>query len=138
MHLDDVGDGNSPFELYGKADMLHFNLKITEIGGDEDMPRGIGVLDAESDATKAAETVSVKGVNKEIWRDSMTNEIISKFVEIDDDGKPKIDRYGREIVAINDHWFRLDAKFVWRDAPDEVRGVGTAGALGAEMMLDGF
>ena len=139
MHLNDVGDGDSPFELHGKADMQHFNLKIVEVGGDEDMPIGIGVLGAESDMAKAAGTVSVKGVNKEMWRDPMTNEIISKFVEVDDDGKPKIDRYGKQIVAINDHWFRLDAKFVWRNAPDEVKGVGTAGALGAAgVMMDDF
>ncbi len=123
MHLDDVVDGNSPFELHEKTNVQHFNLKIAEVSTEEKMPSGIGVLDAA--------ITGGKGLNKETRRDPMTNEIISKVIELDENGKPKIDKFGKEIVAINDHWFRLDAKFVWKDAPEEVKGIGTTGAMGA-------
>jgi len=45
--------------------------------------------------------------------DPMTKEIISKVAELDEDGKEKLD--GRGIV--NDHWFILNVKFAWKDAP---------------------
>ena len=41
---------------------------------------------------------------------------ISKVAELDEDGTEKIER-GKVVYKVNDHWFILNAKFVWKDAP---------------------
>jgi hypothetical protein len=46
----------------------------------------------------------------------MTNEIISKIKEMDENGKQKLYR-GTPVFKINDRWFVLNAKFVWKGAP---------------------
>jgi hypothetical protein len=47
----------------------------------------------------------------------MTREVISKVPELDENGKKKVDRSGKVVYRVNDHWFKLDAKFIWKDAP---------------------
>jgi hypothetical protein len=34
-------------------------------------------------------------------------------------GKEKVNRKGEPVYEINDHWFVLNAKFVWNDAPKQ-------------------
>ena len=109
LHLDDIVDGNSPFELFKRADIQHFKLEIGEVGWDVEMPVGIGIEEVRSDKTKKEE--------ERILIDPMTKEIICKVPELDDSGKEKIDRTGEIVYKVNDHWFRLDAKFIWKDAP---------------------
>jgi len=53
--------------------------------------------------------------------DPMTNELISKIAEWDENGRPRLDRYGRPLYTVNDHWFVLSVKFVWVDAPESVK-----------------
>ena len=109
LHLDDIVDGNSPFELFKRADIQHFKLEIGEVGWDVEMPVGIGIEEVRSDKTKKEE--------ERILIDPMTKEIICKVPELDESGKEKIDRTGEIVYKVNDHWFRLDAKFIWKDAP---------------------
>ena len=52
--------------------------------------------------------------------DPMTKEIISKVAQLDEDGKEKFDNRGEVIYEVNDHWFILDVKFIWKDAPKKV------------------
>ena len=48
----------------------------------------------------------------------MTKEIISKVAELDEAGKEKIDsKTGEVVYKENDHWSKLNAKFIWKQAP---------------------
>jgi type IV pilus assembly protein PilM len=115
LHLDEIVDGNSPFSLYKKTDTAHFKLEKGQVDLDADMPNGIGVL-------KAVETtVGKPGLqdNKWVLIDPMTKEVISRVPELDMYGKEKVNRKGEPVYEINDHWFVLNAKFVWNDAPKQ-------------------
>jgi len=113
LHLDDIFDGNSPFELYKRTDIQHFKLEIGEVGWDVEMPVGIGIEEAESEKAKKDEQRLI---------DPMTKELICKVPELDESGREKLDRSGNIVYKVNDHWFRLDAKFIWKDAPHKVEG----------------
>jgi hypothetical protein len=114
LHLDDVVDGNCPFELYKKARIEHFKLEISEVDLEAGVPAGIGIRDIKLEKGKTDDRYG-----EEVLIDPMTQEIISKVPELDEYGKEKIDRSGKVIYEVNDHWFRLDAKFVWKDAPKD-------------------
>ncbi|MHC4103434.1 MAG: type IV pilus assembly protein PilM [Planctomycetota bacterium] len=116
LHLDDIFDGNSPFELYRKAQVEHFKLEIGEVDLEAGVPQGIGIRDTKFAKGKKADS---KDFGEEVLIDPMTKEIISKVADLDEYGKEKIDRSGNVVYKVNDHWFRLDAKFVWKDAPKE-------------------
>jgi len=111
-HLDEVVDGNCPFELYKKTDVDHFELKIEEVSLDAELPLGIGVNDVrhgDADGSRDADVLI----------DPMTREIISRVAQLDSKGRRKIDRSGKVVYEVNDHWFTLDMKFVWKDAPEK-------------------
>ncbi len=116
-HLDDIaGDANSPFELYKKEDTEQFSLEIKEVTLDGEMPEGIGIWEELIDETTQTGNRSVASTRNWILIDPMTREIISKEIELNENGKPKLYR-GQQVSKINDHWFVLNAKFIWRDAP---------------------
>jgi type IV pilus assembly protein PilM len=119
MHLDDIVDGNSPFKLYKKAEIEHFNLQIGEVGLDVEMPAGIGVVDTRLEKTIRQGRVAAAG-SEQALIDPMTKEVISKVAEVDEFGKPKFDRSGKPVYKVNDHWFILSAKFAWKDAPKPI------------------
>jgi len=121
MHLIDVVDGNSPFELYKKAEVEHFKLEIGEVAWDTEMPIGIGIEDTKSGKTKKKEG------GEEILIDPMTREIVNSVAELDEYGTEKVDRLGNVVYEVNDHWFRLDVKFVWKDAPEPEETEDAAG-----------
>ncbi len=50
----------------------------------------------------------------------MTNETISKVAVLEEDGKQKLYQ-GKEVYEVNDHWFVLNVKFIWRDVPESVK-----------------
>jgi hypothetical protein len=77
------------------------------------MPLGIGVLNVPKAGAAGAEPVLL---------DPMTNEVISKEPEYDEYGRKKTDKSGNVKYKANDHWFRLDCKFVWKDAPKMAEG----------------
>jgi type IV pilus assembly protein PilM len=111
MHLDEVFDGNSPFELYKRLDVKHCKLEIAEVDLNAEIPPGIGLMEGgpvRSGRGQGTEQVLI---------DPMTKEVINKVVELDEDGKEKHDRYGNVVYKTNDHWFRLDVKLVWKEAP---------------------
>lgn len=127
-HLDDlVEDGNSPFQLYKKEEKEQFALNIKEVDlkDSESMPpEGIGVWEEiipEGTRTLTA-TASTRpgyvGVQSE-WElvDPMTMETINKVAVMDDDDKQVI-HMGRPVYRVNDHWFELNVKFEWTDAPE--------------------
>jgi len=120
LHLDDfVVDGNSPFEVYESSDPNQFKLDIGEVGLEEKIPAGIGTRDIRykptPEGTRREESAEL------ILIDPMTKELISKIAEREDNGRQKLDRWGLPVYTVNDHWFVLNVKFVWRDAPESVK-----------------
>jgi type IV pilus assembly protein PilM len=122
-HLDDmVEDPNdNPFELFKKEDHEQFNLDIKEVTIDGEMPEGIGVWEELIDETAqtGSRLTSRQAGLKRNWIliDPMTKETISKESLLDEEGKPILYR-GLPVHKVNDHWFVLNAKFIWRDAPE--------------------
>ena len=111
MNLDDINDGNSPFKLYKRTEFAHFSLERGEIDLGSEMPTGIGIEDVitrKIEGSKFEEVVLV---------DPMTKEVISKLSELDENGREKIDRSGNVIYKVNDHWFALSFKLIWKDWP---------------------
>jgi len=113
LHLVDV---NGPFKLYKKAEVEHFKLEIGEVGLGAEMPAGIGVADVRFEKTAKLVPGGMTG-SEQILIDPMTKEVICKVSELDEFGKPKLDRSGKPVYKVNDYWFILSAKFVWKDAP---------------------
>jgi len=108
LHLDDIAGGDSPFELYKKKEIEHFKLEGPDpIDMGAEMPAGIGIADIRRES------------GENVLIDPMTKEIINKVAKLDERGKKKLDRLGNVVYEVNDHWFILKAKFVWKDAPKE-------------------
>ncbi len=119
LHLDDFVDGNSPFEVYKKTDPNQFSIDMGEVNRDEEMPVGIGVTDIRY---RPMPPGSAKEDGAEwILVDPMTKETISEVAEWEENGSKKLDRRGVQLFTINDHWFVLNIKFLWRDAPESVK-----------------
>jgi len=113
LHLDEmVADGNSPFKLYERTDVNHFDLRYQPVDLEAGVPGGVGVLDVRF-AAKGPEPATT---GTRILLDPMTKEVINKLAVLDQYGQPKLDR-GQPVYEVNDHWFVLNAKFVWKDAP---------------------
>ncbi len=119
MHLDDITDGNSPFKLYKKTEVEHFKLETGEVDWDAEMPAGIGLEDVRFEKARV-EKARHRGSGERVLIDPMTKEIISKVVEFDEYGREKIDKSGNIVHKVNDHWFILNVKFLWKEAPEEI------------------
>jgi type IV pilus assembly protein PilM len=121
QHLDEIVDGNSPFKLYKKTDHKHFMLDRGPVDlNDNKMPEGIGLkkeIEIKAEGERAG--------SEQVLIDPMTKEIISKVAERDEEGSVKY-RLGKKVYEINDHWFRLKAKFIWEDAPKKIKKAGSA------------
>lgn len=114
LHLNDVVSWENPFELYGKAKIEDFKLETGEVDLESEMPVGIGLKeDVSVEKTRSNER------GESVLVDPMTREIISKVPELDEKGRNVTDRSGKIVYKSNDHWFRLDVKFAWKDAAKE-------------------
>ncbi len=121
-HLDHMfKDANCPFELFKREDHEQFNLDVREVTIDGEMPEGIGVweeiIDETSQIGSRSAPRSTSLTRNWILIDPMTKETINKEQVLNEDGKPALYR-GQPVYKVNDHWFVLNAKFVWRDAPE--------------------
>ncbi len=112
LHLDDeVIDGNSPFVVYDVTNPEQFSPEFGPVDVDKDMPVGIGVY--EDRPVPGGQMVRV-------LLDPMTKEIINKTVQVDELGREVVNpRTGEKVLQENDHWFILNFKLEWRDAPVE-------------------
>jgi hypothetical protein len=139
LHLDDfVAEGNSTFEVYKKTDPNQFKLEIEGVSWEVEMPAGIGIRDVRYKPTPPGSTQEESA--EWVLIDPMTKELISKIAEWDENGRPKLDRRGMPIHTVNDHWFVLNVKFVWVDAPEAVKAVaptfpGMPGMMGRPGMV---
>jgi type IV pilus assembly protein PilM len=129
-HLDDFVDGVRLFELYEPTDPNHFNLATGEVSLDAQMPSGIGVEDYRE--TKLIQPGQSEGIEW-ILIDPMTNETINKVTVLEEDGKPKL-YMGKEVYEVNDHWFVLNFKFIWRDVPESVKEAAQPQQLPGQLM----
>ncbi len=115
-HFGDIVDGNSPFELYERDDPEQFSLEMKEVTvGDETSP-GIGEVGVryKTMATEPGEDAEKESVLK----DPMTKEIISKIAVWDEYGRQKLGPGGESLFNVNDHWFVLNLKLMWKDGPE--------------------
>lgn len=120
LHLDDIVDGNSPFELFEKTNPDHFKYQFGEvIAGDNQMPPGIGIPDTEQEMVATTSRRSSSNT-AETLIDPMSKEIISKVAELDEYGNRKLDQ-GMPASQVNDHWFFLNFKFLWKDVPETAK-----------------
>jgi len=109
MNLDALSDSNSPFELYKKTDVVHFELKTGEVTLDGQIPDGIGI------AKEIKQSDSISG--QRVLIDPMTKEVISTLPLKDELGRDRLDSKGKRIYQVADHWFVLKFKLRWREAP---------------------
>lgn len=122
-NLDEIVDGNSPYELFQKTNINHFNLDTGEISLEGDTPEGIGVQGWRFE-TAEGEKIEDKENNDEVLRDPMTNEIISKVPRLDENGE-KVIRRGDVVYEVNDHWYKLDFKLLWNKPDRQSEQSGT-------------
>lgn len=114
-HLNQIIDGDSPFELYNKTEVPEqFSLDIKEVTNDATIPPGIGVPET---IDKQSTTGSQQNAEETVRKDPMTDEIISRVPVYNQDGIPEL-RGGQPVFQVNDHWFELNLKFVWKNAPE--------------------
>lgn len=118
MHLEEIADGNSPFLLFGKTDPQHFNCSTGVVSLDSKnikTPANIGVLKKGAIAVSSKSSQNYKSAD--ILVDSMTGEVISQQVRLNEEGQPAYDKRGNILYDEHDHWFILKAKFIWKGRP---------------------
>ncbi len=114
MKLDAFSDVNSPFELYEKTEIVHFDLQTGQVSLEGQMPSGVGVRkNLKESQTKEREYVLI---------DPMTKEVISKVALKDESGRYKLDNKGKRVYEVNDYWFILKFKLRWRNVPVDEAG----------------
>ncbi|MFH1613682.1 MAG: pilus assembly protein PilM [Planctomycetota bacterium] len=126
MHLKDLFP-NCPFELFEKHAPENFQTKTGEVEyGDNDTPDGVGIprdvksLTRDSRSAPAGMTFGGRGGISEkskILIDPMTEEVICKIEAKDEQGRTIRDDYDEPVYNINDRWFTIRAKFLWKN-PD--------------------
>ena len=112
-HLDKfAADGNSPFKLYDTSTASNYKLEKGEVSWDAQMPTGIGIV-------KEQKGLKNKGRKRseEILLDPMTKEVISTVPVLNERGVAVKGRKGEPVYEINDYWFKLNFKLLWKDAP---------------------
>jgi type IV pilus assembly protein PilM len=136
LNLNQLFDGNCPFELFQKDRIEHFKLETGPVDiQDQQMPQGIGIQQtvtrvtaeesAVSDSKRTTKTYTTRStepdlVTKEtVLLDPLTKEEISKTFSLDDKGRKKIDSFGHPLYIERDRWFRIKAKLIWKNAPGQ-------------------
>jgi len=116
-NLDEFTNSNGSFELYQKGDSEQCDVEIREIDLDEGVPpEGIGVQDTRTIITSGSKQ---NEIIEAILIDPLTKEIISKVTELDENGQEKY-YSGRIVQQTNDHWFVINLKLKWKDAPESL------------------
>lgn len=133
LNLNQIFDGNCPFELFQKDKIEHFKLETGLVTTqDQQMPKGIGmqqtvtrVTEEESADKKGSKPKSTEAdvVTKEtVLLDPLTNEEISKTFSLDDKGRKTYDSFSHPIYTERDRWFRIKAQFAWKNVAEQQSG----------------
>lgn len=134
------------FELYS-TEHSHFQLERGEVDlASDGMPIGIGRTKEIKTGSQSESTAARRGAgalpfyradgrrsstgSDEVVVDPLTDEIISKVIKRNEKGEPIYDTTNEPVYEINDHWFRVKAKFVWKDAPAKPEEPRSPGAMG--------
>ncbi len=140
---------DSVFELFKKNSVDHFKLETGEVDlNDPDMPLGIGIEqvvervplagEERTDTRAARRSVSTRDTKNVIQQeavliDPMTGEEMSKTYDLwtaeevasnpelseRDIGRIKLTRYDEPQYIVRDYWFRISAKVLWKNAPED-------------------
>jgi len=135
MNLDKLSDSNSPFQLFNKGKIEHFRTETGVVDPlDTRMPAGIGSLQVKSRGSADDQQDNARGgrstaestdriANETVIIDPLTKEEISKTFDIDEKGRKKIDSFGQPLYIERDRWFRIRAKFIWKDVSQQNTGM---------------
>lgn len=105
-HMDELLDSNSPFQLYDRIDQEHYVLDIQEVEASGEVPVGTGVEKEKVYPSLTASTSrQISSANPLI--DPLTGETIMVIQ----------DKNEKSLQYVNDHWFILKMKFLWKNAP---------------------
>ncbi len=136
LHLDDSNnpsiDSNCPFRLYERKKVgTQFKKDKGDVSVEtsDKQPAGIGVLEIKTENVKNS-SPGVSGsmtTEEQYLADPLTKETISKVKKTDETGRPILDRFQKQEYQINDHWFILNFKLVWKDAPKVAEQAGAGG-----------
>ncbi|MBU1259724.1 MAG: pilus assembly protein PilM [Planctomycetes bacterium] len=126
MNLNELFDGNSPFQLFSKGEIEHFRVETGVVDiADARMPAGIGILRIKPESEykgggHAGQTnTSDIAASGQVLVDPLTEEEINKTVALDEKGRGKYDAFGQPVYIERDKWFRIRAKFLWENGkPD--------------------
>jgi type IV pilus assembly protein PilM len=132
-HLDEMMGGKSPFGLFGQTtDTKHFKLDRGAVELDTEMPLGIGVVEFMYEKPEGEETPYGYGTyaqtGEPVLIDPMTKESIGKAPKSGSSVKGKPGKLSDADYEVNDHWFVLKFKVVWKEAPKETVAKTTASA----------
>ena len=135
LNLDELYDGNCPFKLFQKNNVEHFKLEtgIIDIKDQQTMPAGIGTQEIKIRATTEEQTSTESSrttrghtsqtdttdriISEMVLVDPLTREEIGKTFDLDDKGRKKYNNFGQPLYIERDRWFRISAKFLWKNAP---------------------
>jgi type IV pilus assembly protein PilM len=126
QNLDEFLDVNMPFELYKKEEATQYRLKkgVVDI---EEVPMGIGEMEFRPEAGTSTRASSPSrttpmfgfaGGGTPILVDPMTREVISAEPMTDPLGRERLGPTGKPLLKERDHWFTLDFKLKWTEAPE--------------------
>ena len=128
VNLDKVFE-DANLELYKRDSVKHFSYETGDVDIDDPkMPAGIGEektivrVKVDQSGNQAARG-GVKKTSNQVFEenvlvDPMTNEEISKTYDLGPNGTIQFDKSGNEKFIVRDHWFRIKAKFLWKEAAD--------------------
>ena len=110
-HTDGLVDANSPFKLYDKVNKNHYQLDVrrVDLTQDNSVPIGTGVEKVPTYPTTLGASSVYQAATDTPLIDPLTKEDVSATTETGSDG--------RTIEKVNDHWFILKMKFLWKNAP---------------------
>ncbi|UCE46698.1 MAG: hypothetical protein JSW47_13900, partial [Phycisphaerales bacterium] len=116
-HLDDPVNDVNTFALFEKDDPEQFGLEIHKVNLEEELPGGIGVQERRYYDDEG--TPESRRRENAYWviLDPLTKEIMNEQTRVDEKGRP-MQYQGKPVTKVNDHWFLLKLKFVWKDAPE--------------------
>lgn len=140
MNLNRFFDGNSPFELFSKGKIEHFRIEqgvidvsVTDNSGR--MPAGIGILETKTRVNPEEQASAAGGARvgrnetadsvaaELVLVDPLTKEEMSKTFDLDSGGRKKFDNFGQPVYIERDRWFRIKAKFLWKDPASQPAGM---------------